>query len=196
MSQRPFKKIHYYIRELNRCLFNVRVSDALDNHIDLEAGIENFINIIDACKERQGKVILIGNGGSAAIAEHIAVDMWKNGRVQAVTYATPASTTAVANDMGYEYVYSEPISLFGKKEDVLIAISSSGLSSNILEAVHVATLANMAVVTLSGFSPKNCLRFTGGLNFYVGSDVYGIVEPAHLAICHYVASSIGMFVQY
>lgn len=190
MNLHHFDHFSNYAHALHRVLITTEVTDWVKTRIDLDTGIDRFIDVIAKCKETNKKVILIGNGGSAAIADHIALDLWKGSKVKAVTYSNSSAITAISNDLGYKFVYSEPIALFGKPNDVLIAISSSGASANILEAVHIAANAGMNIVTLSGFKQDNTLRLIGRLNFYVPSDVYGIVEPAHLAICHYVANNV------
>ena len=130
------------------------------------------------------RLIFIGNGGSAAIASHMAADYQKNGGFSAICFNDAASLTCISNDLGYENVFSIPISKHGRFGDILFAISSSGESNNILRAVDMAVGMHMNVVTLSGFEAYNKLRGKGGVNFYVPSMSYGVVEIAHLAILH------------
>jgi D-sedoheptulose 7-phosphate isomerase len=128
-----------------------------------------------------GDVILVGNGGSAAVASHIATDMVKQG-TRARTLTDPAVFSAYANDEGYEHAYERQIDVMAV--DYLIAISSSGRSKNILNAVTAAKARGAHVFTFSGFSPTNPLRQLGHVNYYVPSSNYGIVEIAHLTILH------------
>jgi D-sedoheptulose 7-phosphate isomerase len=131
-----------------------------------------------------GKAMVIGNGGSAAIAGHTAVDLWKNGRIPAVCFNDPSQLTCLSNDLGYEEVFAEPVRMFARPGDVLVAISSSGRSRNILNAVAAARSKGCRVITLSGFKPDNPLRGLGDWNFYADSIAYGFVETAHSAVCH------------
>ena len=95
-----------------------------------------------------------------------------------------ALLTCVSNDYGYEHVFEKPVEMFADTGDLLIAISSSGKSQNILRAVGAARLKNAKMITLSGFDEDNPLRSMGDLNFYVPSPSYGPVEVVHHSICH------------
>lgn len=134
--------------------------------------------------------MLIGNGGSAAIASHQALDFWHAGSVRAMAFSDSALLTCMSNDYGYENVFAKSIEMFADSRDVLIAISSSGCSPNITRAVQVARAKECDVITFSGFDKDNSLRSLGDLNFYVASNVYGYVEIAHLALIHTVADMI------
>lgn len=131
-----------------------------------------------------GKLLFVGNGGSSTIASHLAIDYTKEGTLPALTLSDGAALTCLGNDLGYEQVFAYQIRAHGRPSDLLFAISSSGRSPNILNAVAAARDQGMGVVTLSGFAPDNALRQSGDVNFYVASDQYGMVEISHLAICH------------
>jgi D-sedoheptulose 7-phosphate isomerase len=92
--------------------------------------------------------------------------------------------TCVGNDLGFEQVFAKQIELYARPGDLLIAISSSGRSANILNAVNAARAGKCTIVTFSGFAANNPLRSLGDLNFYLPSDRYGFVEIGHLTICH------------
>ena len=141
-------------------------------------------------KSIQGRVFFIGNGASASIASHMSADWLKNGGFAAMCFSDPALLTCVSNDCGYDNSFALPLSRHGSTADLLFAISSSGQSANILEAVSVARKLSMMVVTLSGFMPDNPLRKLGNINFWVPSEKYGNVETAHLAICHAILDQI------
>ena len=130
------------------------------------------------------KLMVIGNGGSAAIAIHTLVDYANAGGLRTVDLMSPAMLTCMANDYGYENVFAKPIEIFADEGDILFAISSSGKSPNILKACEVAIACKCWVVTFSGFSADNPLRKLGGINFYVSSTHYGFVEIAHQALIH------------
>jgi D-sedoheptulose 7-phosphate isomerase len=137
-----------------------------------------------------GKVLLIGNGASASISSHVATDLWKNGHVRATAFNDSALLTCIGNDYGYDCVFEKPIEMFGDRGDILVAISSSGQSENILKGVAAARRRHMAIFTFSGFRPDNPLRQTGDINFYVPSSSYGHVEVVHHALCHVMINAI------
>jgi D-sedoheptulose 7-phosphate isomerase len=138
----------------------------------------------ERCKRDKARIYFVGNGGSAGIASHMAIDWMKNGGFAATSFNDGASLTCLANDLGFEQVFALPLSRQARPGDLLIAISSSGKSVNILAAVDAAREAGAAVLTLSGFLPDNPLRSRGDMNFYVPNKLYGFVEIAHLCICH------------
>ncbi|MBI4354251.1 MAG: SIS domain-containing protein [Candidatus Omnitrophica bacterium] len=126
------------------------------------------------------KTILIGNGGSAAMASHVAVDLTKNAGVRAINFNEADLITCFANDYGYEQWMAKAVEQYGDAGDVLIAISSSGKSPNILNACEAARrMTFAAVVTFSGLSADNPLRQLGDENFWVDSRAYNLVEMAH-----------------
>lgn len=127
---------------------------------------------------------MVGNGGSAGIASHMAVDYWKNGGVKATAFNDSSLLTCIANDLSYAEVFAKPIETFADKGDVVFCISSSGNSENILNAANQALKSNCTVVTFSGFSKENSLRKLGNLNFYVPSHSYGFAEIIHNLIIH------------
>lgn len=135
--------------------------------------------------DRKTRYWLIGNGGSAAVAQHIATDLVKQSYM-AVALTNPAVLTMVGNDDGYAYSFSQQTGLMCGKDDVLIAISSSGRSQNILNACRQAKHNGAQIITLTGMQPDNPLRSPQG--FYVPSKNYGIVEIAHLAILHSIVN--------
>lgn len=129
---------------------------------------------------RGHKVILVGNGGSAAMASHVAVDLTKNAKIRAVNFNEADLITCFANDFGYDRWLEKAIEHYGEPGDVLIAISSSGKSANILNACTAAKRrAFAAIITFSGFSPHNPLRQLGRENFWVNSRAYNLIEMAH-----------------
>ncbi|MDD2806194.1 MAG: SIS domain-containing protein [Elusimicrobiales bacterium] len=154
------------------------------------AGVAAFYDEVARCAAAGGKVLYIGNGGSASIAGHMAADLWKNGGVKTLCFSDPSLLTCLANDLGYENVYAAPVASYAERGDVLVAISSSGRSPNILKAAEAALKKGCALVTLSGFTPDNPLRALGKLNFYVPSANYGVVETAHSALCHAVVDHV------
>ena len=161
--------------------------DFLQCEDDAFAKVKNLINQNGFGKAR---LFFVGNGGSAAIASHMAADYMKNGEYPTFCFNDGALLTCITNDLGYENSFWLPIEQHGFIGDVLFAISSSGRSANILSAVNAARAKRMNVVTLSGFSAKNPLRNMGQVNFYIPSNHYGTVEIAHLAILHSILDEV------
>ncbi len=183
-------KMKDYINELSNILLNIKSIDSINTNIDLNHSIEKAIEIIKAQSEKHNKILIIGNGGSASIANHLAIDLWKNAGIRATTYSDSALLTCISNDFGYEYVFEKPIEMFADKGDVLIAISSSGMSKNIINGTVAAKKMGCKIITMSGFKENNTLRSKGEINFYVPSDSYGYVELAHSVLCHCIVDII------
>jgi len=173
----------YYL-QIEQLLKSVRVTDSEQNEIDFSDGIARAVGLIEFQAAADGKLMFIGNGASAAISSHQATDFWKNGRIKAVAFNDISGLTCISNDFGYEYVFEKPIEMFADPDDLLIAISSSGQSENVLRGVTAARQKGARVITLSGFDRTNPLRLLGDINFYVPSSHYGHVEVLHLSICH------------
>lgn len=133
-----------------------------------------------------GRVLLVGNGGSAAVAAHIANDLVKQGRA-ALSLSEPAVLTCISNDLGYHAAYAHQVRVHASKGDKMVCISSSGESRNILNAAKTSVGRGCTLITLTGFAPNNALRQLGHHNYYVPSHNYGVVECAHLAILHSIA---------
>ena len=126
-----------------------------------------------------GRVIFIGNGGSAGIASHLAIDLSKNAAVPALCFSDASMMSCLANDYGFEDWIAHAVRLNARAGDCLVAISSSGRSKNILNAVAQARTMKLGVITLSGMSADNPLRDLGDVNFFVDSRSYNIVETTH-----------------
>jgi len=136
-------------------------------------------------KDKECSIYLIGNGASASMASHFAADLAKNAHLHTEVFTDISLITAISNDVGYEWVFAEPLQHRAKKGDMLVAISSSGASRNILSATEVAQEIGLKIVTLSAMSPKNPLRTSGHLNIYVPAETYGYAETCHAAILHH-----------
>lgn len=143
-----------------------------------------LIKILADIQNNGKKLMFIGNGGSTGIAAHALADYANAGGLKTISFYNPALLTCMANDYGYENVFVKPIEMFAERGDMLFAISSSGKSPNIVNAVKAAIDKGCIVVTFSGFSPDNPLRKLGRLNFYVPSSHYGFVELAHQTLIH------------
>lgn len=154
------------------------------------ADIGRAVEIALAKRVAAQGVFFIGNGGSAGIAQHMAADWFKAGKFRSMCFNDASMLTMLGNDLGYEHVFDEPIKKHAETGDLLFAISSSGRSLNILNAVSAANKLNMDVITLSGFREDNPLREMGIINFFVPSQRYGLVEVAHHAILHAILDEI------
>jgi D-sedoheptulose 7-phosphate isomerase len=173
-------------------LVNVLVTDHEGRTFSSKDGISQ---VLDSLLHLQGKAIIIGNGGSAAIASHLNNDLCNAVGVRSMVFNDPSQLTALSNDHGYNVVFERPTEMWGDAGDVFIAISSSGQSENILRATKAARKRGCHVFTFSGFEKKNPLRQLGHLNFYIPSTSYGEVEVAHMSLTHYVTDCAMMIRQ-
>lgn len=178
-----------YFEALSTALMALEVTDADGAPLSLDEGLARTLSLLASVRTTQKKTMVIGNGGSAAIATHVHNDLCKTVGVRALSFTDLPLLTALSNDCGYNSVYVKPLELWAESGDMLIAISSSGQSENILRAAAAAASRGCHVVTLSGFGADNRLRHMGALNFYVPSRVYGYVELAHAALAHYLTDT-------
>lgn len=128
-----------------------------------------------------GKVILAGNGASAAIASHVAVDLTKASGVRAINFNEADLITCFANDHGYEHWIEKALDFYADPKDLVILISSSGMSPNIVNAALKAKAMGLKLITLSGFREDNQLKKSGDINFWVNNSYYNVVETVHQA---------------
>ncbi len=173
-----------YLCSFTTVLNSTEATDGAGQAITVDAAIARVHQAMRKLAGTPNKVMFVGNGGSAGISGHMAIDFAKNGGVRSVTFNDASSLTCLGNDLGYDQVFAKQVEMQGLPGDILIAISSSGESKNILAAVSQAKAMGCECITLSGFAPGNRLRGAGATNFYVGSGVYGFVETAHQAILH------------
>jgi D-sedoheptulose 7-phosphate isomerase len=145
--------------------------------------LETLNQVCDQIKKTQkigSKIIIAGNGGSAAIASHLAVDFTKAARIRAVNFNEPDLITCFANDYGYENWIKEALIAYCDRADLVLLISSSGRSPNMLAAAEWANEQNITLVTATGFEYNNPLRSMGMFNIWVDSLSYNVVEMVHL----------------
>jgi D-sedoheptulose 7-phosphate isomerase len=179
-----------YFATLNRIASDIVVIDKEGMAIGFDNAVTRFAQKVAASNAAGGKVMFVGNGGSATIASHMGIDFSKNGKLRASVFNDAAYLTCLGNDLGYDNVFAFQVNDHANANDVLVAISSSGKSGSILNAVTAARGRGAGVVTLSGFGAENPLRKMGDLNFHVPSMEYGYVELLHCAVCHCVLDSI------
>jgi len=168
MSDKTF--INEYFEEYKRLAFNESV------YSDLTAFKELALDV----KARGKKMMFTGNGASAAIAAHGAVDFTKQGGVRGVTFNEADLITCFANDYGYENWMAKAVEFYGNEGDVIVLISVSGTSPSVVEAAKYSKSRGMKVVTFSGKTADNSLRQLGDINFWVDSRAYNIVECIHM----------------
>lgn len=179
-----------YIQSLFEILNNIESTNIKGEKIESEESVISAIEMIREVNRINGKVIFIGNGGSDSIASHGAIDFLKNLGIKSICLNNSSAITCFSNDYGYDKVFEKPIEILLDSKDLLIAISSSGNSSNMVNAVNKARTIKAKTITLSGFKKNNQLRSLGDINFYVPSLEYGMVELSHQTIIHMISDEI------
>ncbi len=159
-------------------------------HADVQDAVFYLRHRCEVAHKAGRKTIFIGNGGSSAIASHMATDFTKNGGIRAIAFNDAPLLTCLANDFGSEAIFSKQLEYYAKPGDVVMIVSSSGRSPNILQAAEQSFAQGLDLVTFSGMNPDNVLRRKGMINFWVPAKDYGIVELAHLTLLHSVISVV------
>ena len=173
-----------YSLEFFKAIETIEVTDGTGKHLGFKDGIELSVDILIQLQAGDQRIYIVGNGGSAAIASHAAIDFWKNGGIPTWTFNDSSLLTCISNDIGYADVFSTPLEMFASKGDLIICISSSGNSENIVKACQAAKKKQCQLITLSGFSPHNNIRTLGNINFFVPAFSYGFAEIIHQYILH------------
>ena len=157
--------------------------------IDENSALKMVHFLLKQVTQVEGIVYFVGNGGSAAIASHFCADFLRTLGIAAATFSDSATLTCFGNDFGYENVYKMPLEQNLKSGDLLIAISSSGQSENILSAAKVTKEKSVTLFTLTGFNRDNPLSKMGDLNIWIDSHDYGLVETGHFFILHTIVDT-------
>ena len=144
-----------------------------------EKKLNLFVKYLKQTKKNNKKVIIVGNGGSAAMASHVSVDLTKTCKIRSINFNEADLLTCFANDYGYENWVKKAADFYADKNDLFICISSSGMSKNIINGAKQAKKSGCKVITLSGFKKNNKLKKIGNVNFWVNSNNYNIVEMTH-----------------
>ena len=162
----------------------------------LDNNIKDFLKIVKIFREvkkKKKKVILVGNGGSAAMASHVSVDLTKMCKIRAINFNEADLLTCFSNDYGYEKWVEKALSFHADNGDLVICISSSGQSKNIINGAKFAKKKRCKVVTLTGFNKNNKVRKIGHVNLWLDSKNYNLVEMTHhiwlLAIVDFMAKA-------
>ena len=165
------KKLNFFEDFYN--LINIKA-----NNIDFNKLVE-MANLISNTKLNSGKIIIIGNGGSAAIASHVAIDLTKAANIRSINFNEASLLTCLSNDYGYESWVEKALDYYADNNDMVILISSSGQSKNIINGAKKALEIGIPLITLTGFSEDNPLNKLGNINFWADSSTYNIVESIH-----------------
>ena len=173
-----------WLHELGACLMQARCRER-ERPVSLQTGLEALARLWAGQRTGGGTVFWAGNGGSAAIASHLAQDLMNKCGVKSITFNDPALITCMANDYGYADVFRRPLAALAQPGDALVAISSSGSSDNIVGTAASALEAGLEVITLSAFDANNRLHgLPATLSFHVPTTRYGQAELAHGALLH------------
>ena len=164
-----------YLKQYNKSIYE------LINNVNANL-IEQSVQLIQRSINNKSKVYIVGNGGSASIASHVSVDFVKIARVPSSTFNNSNLITCFANDYGYENWVVEAIKAYTNINDLIILISSSGTSKNIVNAAQYCKDNNIDLITLSGFTKDNPLSTLGNVNFHIESTEYNYIEMCHHTI--------------
>lgn len=174
-----------YVGTIAGGLHDLAVTDRDAVALSVVDGFDQWVGLTHATQQRDGQLFIIGNGGSAGMASHMAADACKNGHLRALALNDVAMITAAANDTAYDQIFRLGLERLARRGDMLITISSSGNSPNVLQALEAARAIGMSSVTLSAKNADNQSRLRGDLNFYVPLARYGWAESAHQIVLHY-----------
>jgi len=159
--------------------------------------LERIADLIIKASKSGNKVIVVGNGGSASIASHLTVDLINSAKIKSLNFSDASIITCFSNDYGYDSWISKALDCYAIGGDVVILISSSGESNNIINAAAKAKSIGANVVTLTGFSSSNSLNGLGDINLWVDSNIYNIVEMTHsvwlLSVVDYIIEEKKVF---
>ncbi len=179
----------HYVELLNKAIDAISCN-VLGRDAEYTTMMQKIVESMVSLRQIHRCVYFVGNGGSAGIAMHMTTDFLKNGCVKTHSLHDSTTLTCLGNDYGYEYVFSKQLEIIAEPGDMLVAISSSGRSPNILNAVAMAREKDCKIITLSGFKPDNPLRQMGDINIYVPSEEYGIVESIHNMILQQIVDEL------
>lgn len=185
MNALQLKQFSAWTTKLSELLENISYTDQNKKALDSDEAYHRLKSLTLKARTHNRQIFLIGNGASSSMASHIAADLCKNGRLATRCFTDASLLSAIANDCGVEELFAEPLRRQANPGDILVCISSSGESPNIIQACKVAKEMGLTIVTLSAMKAENRLRTYGDINFYVPAENYGFAETAHAAILHY-----------
>ncbi len=174
-----------YFDIIRRGLDSMTVTDGTGKEIDADKGLEIWADkAYELQKKTNGLIFFCGNGASATMAEHMSHDWFQNAAVNTATCAETSHITAISNDLSYEDVFSYRVKRILSEKDMLVGISSSGNSPNIVRAISAANENRAFTISISGKRKDNMIHSLGKLNFYVPLETYGETESAHAVLLH------------
>ena len=144
------------------------------------ASLQAFYELCLKVRERGGKLMFAGNGASASISAHGAVDFTKQGKVRARDFNEPNLITCFSNDFGYENWIAKAVEHYADDGDAVVLISVSGRSPNAVNAAKYARSRGMPVVSFTGSAADNPLRAESDIDFWFDSRAYNVVEAVHM----------------
>ena len=179
--------------------FNKYIDDFSKNLLVLKSNIYPILNEaiinINKCLQIGGKLIFFGNGGSASDSQHLCAEFvgrYKKDREPLAAIALNTDTsilTAVANDMGYENIFSRQVKALAKKEDLLFAISTSGESKNVINAVSVGKELGLTSISLTGMKESSLSRMSD-ICISVPSNQVNQIQEMHILIGHFICEMV------
>lgn len=160
--------------------YNKKLINLLKLDLKTIRKLEKVKHYLQTVKKKNKKVLIFGNGGSAAIASHFTIDLLKNTKIKCINFNEPSIITCLSNDYGYENWVKKCIEYNADKGDMLIIISSSGESKNMINGCNQAVKQSLnPIITLTGFKKNNSVSRMGTINFWVNSKTYNHVENTH-----------------
>ena len=157
----------------------------LFHKLSISSSNDNILNLIKLTdkikkiKKYKKKIIIFGNGGSSSISSHFSVDLTKNGKVRCLNLNKNNLITCFSNDYGFEKWIEKALYYYADKGDLIILISSSGNSKNMLNAAKFANKKKLFLTTFTGMKKNNSLKKLGDLNLWVDSKAYNMIENIH-----------------
>lgn len=174
-----------HIKHIAQTLDNLSVHNETGEKLSSDEAFLIWKEMVLEIRNTGKRIFFIGNGASASMASHFAADLGKNGGILTEVFTDMSLMTAISNDISYEHVFSEPLGIKLQKGDMLVSISSSGNSPNVIRGTKTAIKNGGKIVTISAMKPANKLRKLGHLNFYIPASTYGTAESGHAVILHF-----------
>ena len=173
-----------YTQAISNAMNGVEVTNREGLSISHGESTDTLCEMSRSIRKNGRQQFICGNGASAAFASHMTLDWSKNAGVSTRCFSDAALLTAVINDAGADELFALPLRCHAGAGDLLVTVSSSGNSPNIVNALRAGRELGMTIVTLSGLKPDNASRTLGDLNLYVPAKTYGIVECVHQILLH------------
>jgi D-sedoheptulose 7-phosphate isomerase len=192
MSDSTATRMTRFFDHLHAAMRQATAANRDGQAVPLDQAIDWAIATARATVASGNRLFFVGNGGSAGIASHAANDFSKAGGLRALALNDPANLTCIANDYGYDQVFSKQLEWQARAGDMLVTVSSSGRSPNVLKAATTARDIGCSVLTLTGFDANNPSHALGDMNLHVADDEYPVIELAHQGLLDVIlAFSLG-----